>query len=1308
MNTRADQPLRVLSLCRSRGFWPAALTVLRKREFSFDLVMAEGLSDFQKQAAQGVFNVGLIDFRTLPGREADRLKVLGKLNSLIPLILLITTRDEKQARRALGAGVIRDYVVKSTAQMEKLPYALRAAALWGSGIAMQRRMALDAKQADNLQEAVYQIAQAAYLASSLDDLFPRIHSIISEVMPAGNFYIALVSPKHGYFTLPYYMDEMDEAPEGEQSENGLTSYVLKTGRSLICDEAMQNDMVERGLVDAVGSPSRIWVGVPLIVDGSAIGVMVVQHYQDPHAYGEREQRILEFVSSQVALVIKKKQAEDALRSSEESFRGLFENSTVGISRTTPDGRILLANSALIKMLGFESLEELQTRNLQKNGFIAEHPRDEFHELIESVGELHGYQSTWVRKDGALLNIRESARAVRGPDGKTLFYEGIIEDITEQKQVSNTLREKVAALQALTELDRDILAARQAGDILELVCRSAASLLKTPMAVIVSTRGEKWSVEATFGTQSPEGLAAELQETVSNGKYFVPASFLIRDVSASPRMMPKTVATEGVRAILAEMLIVGAVKQGILLVFDQRPRSWTEDDINLLKTLAGQAAIALDKARLLADAERRGDEFVALYDVSVGLSGERDLSVILSLIVDSINQIMEVPSAFIYLYDEKREVLELSISRGRGFPAGLTLKLGEGLAGQVAVTRKPLLVRNYQKWDNRVKILNDIPYSSVLEVPMLFSGMLIGVLGVAEIDNERRIFSDQDERLLSLFAAQAASAVYNASLFDAIQRSNQELDRLYRASDALIGTVSSNINEMCRKIARIVVSEFRQSNCSLWLLDEDALSLHRHAIEGPTSSEIVLQPLTLNGPGLVPKVIRTRQLVNVPDVRADPDYLEGWPSAHSELVLPLKSGERVIGALDLQSSDPTAFREDEVRVLSQFASRAGLMLEHARLVSETEQRLHRLSALHTVDIAVASSLDLQVTLKVFLEQVTSHLRVDAANVLLLNPHLQALEYASGRGFRGTGIRRVNLRVGEDAAGQAALERRFVGISQFGSSDAQFIHPERIAGEGFVSEYAVPLIARGKMKGVLELYFRSQFIADTEWQNFVETLARQAAVAIDDANLFEQLQRSYTELAVAYDSTIEGWARLLELRKVEPRGHSHHVSSMTVELARRMGVPDEELTHIHRGAILHDIGKLAIPDGILLKPGALTEAEWVVIRTHPVLARDLLMAIDYLRPAAVIPYTHHEKWDGSGYPRGLKGEQIPFVVRIFSVVEVWDVLKRDQPYRPAWTETEATDFIRTRAGQEFDPSVVEAFLAYIQESENRPVFGYDDKI
>jgi response regulator RpfG family c-di-GMP phosphodiesterase len=214
--------------------------------------------------------------------------------------------------------------------------------------------------------------------------------------------------------------------------------------------------------------------------------------------------------------------------------------------------------------------------------------------------------------------------------------------------------------------------------------------------------------------------------------------------------------------------------------------------------------------------------------------------------------------------------------------------------------------------------------------------------------------------------------------------------------------------------------------------------------------------------------------------------------------------------------------------------------------------------------------------------------------------------------------------------------------------------------------------------------------------VETLARQAAIAIDDAHLFEQLQHSYTELSVAYDGTIAGWARLLELRNIEPEGHAHTVTTLTMDLARQIGVPEQELVHIYRGALLHDIGKLAIADAILFKAGGLSEEEEAIVRTHPVFAYDFLSSIEHLRPAAHIPYYHHEKWDGSGYPRGLKGESIPLAVRIFSVVNVWDTLQREYPGQPAWSEADATAYIRECAGRDFDPQVVEAFLALLRET------------
>jgi HD-GYP domain-containing protein (c-di-GMP phosphodiesterase class II) len=233
--------------------------------------------------------------------------------------------------------------------------------------------------------------------------------------------------------------------------------------------------------------------------------------------------------------------------------------------------------------------------------------------------------------------------------------------------------------------------------------------------------------------------------------------------------------------------------------------------------------------------------------------------------------------------------------------------------------------------------------------------------------------------------------------------------------------------------------------------------------------------------------------------------------------------------------------------------------------------------------------------------------------------------------------------------------------------------------------------------LELYTRAEYHPDTDWLNFLHTLAGQAAIAIDNVQMFKNLQRSNQELILAYDTTLAGWGRALELRDKETRGHTDRVGELTLELARRIGIEGQELTNVMRGTLLHDIGKMGIPDHILHKPGPLTEEEWELMRQHPQYAHDLIYPIPYLRPALDIPYAHHERWDGSGYPRGLKGEDIPLAARIFAVVDVWDALLNERVYREAWPEEKVIDYLKNAAGIELDPDIVEVFLEMIQEDQ-----------
>ncbi len=194
---------------------------------------------------------------------------------------------------------------------------------------------------------------------------------------------------------------------------------------------------------------------------------------------------------------------------------------------------------------------------------------------------------------------------------------------------------------------------------------------------------------------------------------------------------------------------------------------------------------------------------------------------------------------------------------------------------------------------------------------------------------------------------------------------------------------------------------------------------------------------------------------------------------------------------------------------------------------------------------------------------------------------------------------------------------------------------------------------------------------------------------------QIEQAHLELQDAYEATLNGWVRALDLRDNETEHHSRRVTSLTVLMAREFGLSESELVHVRRSALLHDIGKIGVPDAILLKPGPLSEEEWATMRTHPSLGRSMLESIAYLQPALDIPYCHHERWDGTGYPRGLKGEEIPLIARLFAPVDVWDALSSDRPYRQAWEPNKVLQYLRDQAGTHFDPMAVELFMKVLKE-------------
>jgi len=366
------------------------------------------------------------------------------------------------------------------------------------------------------------------------------------------------------------------------------------------------------------------------------------------------------------------------------------------------------------------------------------------------------------------------------------------------------------------------------------------------------------------------------------------------------------------------------------------------------------------------------------------------------------------------------------------------------------------------------------------------------------------------------------------------------------------------------------------------------------------------------------------------------------------------------------------------------------INRARNYEQTQIQLKRLAALHEIDRAITNISDINITFSIILYHVLVQLRVDAAVILLLNPTTQRLEYSFGKGFQTDRINSVSIPINECHVNQKSCSKNYSICSKFFDDGNSCLMSSLENSERFTTYFGSPLVIRGQIKGVLGLFHRSEKKPGDEWFSFLETIATQAAIAVDNAALFNDLQLTNKELTMAYETTLEGWVRALDLRDKETEGHTQRVTEMTLRLAQELGINKTSLPHIRRGALLHDIGKMGISDKILKKTGPLSDDEWIIMKRHPVYAKNLLTPITFLHQSIDIPYYHHEKWDGTGYPLGLVGEAIPLAARIFAVIDVWDALRSNRPYRPAWSLEKTKQYLLNESGKHFDPLIINRFF------------------
>ncbi len=728
--------------------------------------------------------------------------------------------------------------------------------------------------------------------------------------------------------------------------------------------------------------------------------------------------------------------------------------------------------------------------------------------------------------------------------------------------------------------------------------------------------------------------------------------------------------------------------GFLNLDSKTPGYFNKEHAAIAQTFANQAAIAMENIRLFEMEQKRRKEAEIIRQAAAVLTSLLDLPALQEAILEWLYKIKPYDSAAILELEGNR--IRITAIKGSLIPEnalGQEFLTDNTLCKIISETYKPVIIEDCEE-DPRFEGWGSVQHvRGWMGVPMLSRGQVIGYI---TLDSRTPNNFTQNEAItVQTFAHQAATSLENSRLFTETKQRLEELEIVSRVSFAL--RAAHDAQEMLPIILNEIQASVNTDSAAIWLYDGECNELISRAAAGwftnlPKSN---IKP----NEGVIGMVYSNSTVYATTDSNDDP-IRSFFGENKSGIAVPIRTVNETIGALAVTVQAPRKAKTHQIRLVTTLAEIAGNAIYRSTLYEKSEEQIQRLTTLRELDTAITSSLDLRITLGILTEHLIKKMGVSAVSILLFNAESKMLDNYAVAGFKNNKNVSASLSLSDGLCGQILLNRKELFIKDL-TMESNLFTTRLCESEEFTSYYAIPLFSKGAAKGVLEAYFRQPFSLNPDWVEFIHTLAEQAVIAIDNAQLFENLQRTNQELALAYDITLEGWGKALELRDKETQGHTQRVTRLTLQLARKMDISEAELLQIRRGALLHDIGKMGVPDRILHKNGELTEEERAEMRKHPQYAYDMLYPIEYLRPALDIVYYHHEWWDGSGYPHGLCGEEIPLAARIFAIIDVWDALSSDRPYRSAWKPETILGYIRNLSGKQFDPQVVETFFRMMEE-------------
>jgi len=994
---------------------------------------------------------------------------------------------------------------------------------------------------------------------------------------------------------------------------------------------------------------------------------------------------------------------EALRASEQRYRGVAETALTGLSIVDPEEKITYSNPALVKMLGYTANELL---GMHLSQII---DPDFLPGIIKGTekrkqGLSSQYETRMIRKDGETLDVIISASPLTSNDGNFEGSQAVITDITERVHAAREIQQRTEDLTLINKINTATNQGMDLPIILRLLTEESKRVFNIKSATVY-IYNQKQNLLEMQNFSYPKGIVKRIemlirtslpeiripvkegsltQTLLTDGPRIINDSDLIQqwmleftnalDLPEKSRVSIRKIIPQIYKLIdVNSVITVPLISAGeiIGLMDFSRRLPFTEEDADRVSGVVGQVISAITSLQAEKEKTRSNHLMLAFSQAAPAVQRANNAKEIYSAIGVHVAKLgIDVT---VFTLNEDKDRLFVSYEGARVDMLQKIEKMTGLSAENYSFELKPkgffdiILAKNEAVFSNhkiapveeilpklvRPLIKKIMKYSGTQQsiiVPLAVRDDVYGLISFSGPD-----LVETDIPAIKTFANQAGIAL--------------EKTRLFNETRELAAFNESVLLSMTEGIA---------------LEDTDGI----FTFVNPSAEIMLGYPagglIGFNWREIVP--VDQRALVEAADARRvigeSDQYEMDLITKDGQLISVLASGAPLLNEDNIFTGSIVVFTD---------------ITDRKKAEQEIEGHIRRMDALRIIDQAIMSSFELDISLDVILEQLLTQLDIDAAVILSFQEDLQSLQFTCGRGFSTDALQYTNLQLGDGYAGKVALKKDHIFIPDL-TKDAGKIHEApQFNTEGFVSYYGLPLMAKGKLVGVLEIFNRSILELNDEWENYLRLLSGQVAIAIDNSTLFNDLQRTNVDLTMAYDATITGWAHALELKDMETVGHSRRVVDMTMDLVRKMGVGGDRLIHIRRGALLHDIGKMGVPDSILLKHGTLTDDEWELMKQHPVYARNWLLPIQYLRPALDIPYSHHERWDGTGYPEGLSGEQIPLEARIFAIVDVWDALSSDRPYRKAWPREKILAHIKEESGKHFDPRVVEVLLKSIEEDQ-----------